>query len=1159
MRKLILVLLMFSLLPLTMAAGDNWLLHFSDGTLKLNGTDVCLDDGTCMSSIIAGGAGDITGVVTNGNYLTGGTLTGTATLLLNETFLNATITTIATSIGGSGDNSSWNETYATTIYAPINYGDDWNKTYADTLYAGIGAGADNESWNQSLADTLYADISVTDTNILTDADFNATQMENNGGTLNILPSWLTTFFNTLFGTKDTDDLTEGSTNLYDNQSWTEVVADGKYAVIGAGADNSSWNQSLATSLYADISVTDTDTNLSESDVEGYIFDADNTGDLETSGNLTGAYILGDGSQLTGIESASDTNCSVDGSCGLITYDSELSYYTDADIDGTETAFDDWDKNESDDFDGTWNSLTGIPAGFADGIDNQSTGGVDWTELTSVPAGFDDDIDNDTTYTAGTNLTLDGTEFQLNVAGVLTWLSGIFFDSEADLTDLLDDNYADISVTGDNSSWNQSLATTLYADISVTGDNSSFNQTLTNNLYVNIDGDNMTGNLNTTGSMTADDFTIDNMTLNGETYLSIYDYISVTQTSGHFEGGEFTDNGDGSLNVSSGSGLIRDSNSELAPIMFFDWAENVSIPLTDGSTNYIYISYNSGTPTIQASLVKSVVNGRNTIFLGKVFREGINLHMIKAGMLISEPVKNTLGYLTSVFGEVVRASGSEVSETGTLNLATTAGVAYGGLTRLIVPSQDTSGADTFEYYYYDGADWIEYSTSAINNTHYNNPASGLSELTVNKYGVHWVYVDADADGNILVVYGQGDYSLTEAEEAQPPSILPTHVSEFASLAAKIIIQEGEATFYSIASAYDTSFTSATINDHNELTGLQGGTGDEYYHLTGTEYTELQAGSYDNESWNQTLATSLYADISVVDTNVLTDADFNATQMENNGGTLNILESWLSTLFDTLFGVKDSDDLTEGSVNLYDNSTWNQTLATSLYADISVTGDNSSWNQTLADSLYADISVVDTDTFVGNYSTYLTLFNWNKTYADTLYAGIGVTGDNSSWNESLADTLYYGIDNPSSFYNATDFDIADYFTSAEVLGFSYYNSTDFSISDYYTSSQIDGFSYYNATNFDIADYSTTTEAGNLYEPISAHFDASTTVNITCINTACDWYFNATDNTIHGINTMINNLNITANLTVDRLATTNNLSIGICTNSSGDTFFGYIEGAC
>ena len=51
---------------------------------------------------------------------------------------------------GAG-NMSWNESYADTLYAPVNYGDDWNKTYADTLYAAIGSA--NNPFDQSLNTT----------------------------------------------------------------------------------------------------------------------------------------------------------------------------------------------------------------------------------------------------------------------------------------------------------------------------------------------------------------------------------------------------------------------------------------------------------------------------------------------------------------------------------------------------------------------------------------------------------------------------------------------------------------------------------------------------------------------------------------------------------------------------------------------------------------------------------------------------------------------------------------------------------------------------------------------------------------------------------------------------------------------------------------------
>lgn len=68
--------------------------------------------------------------------------------------------------------------------------------------------------------------------------------------------------------------------------------------------------------------------------------------------------------------------SVNGQTGNVSLDTDdISqgttnlYYSDSYIDGNETAFTGWDKNASDDFNGAWSSLTGVPAGFSDGVDN----------------------------------------------------------------------------------------------------------------------------------------------------------------------------------------------------------------------------------------------------------------------------------------------------------------------------------------------------------------------------------------------------------------------------------------------------------------------------------------------------------------------------------------------------------------------------------------------------------------------------------------------------------------------------------------------------------------------------------------------------------------------------------------------------------------------
>jgi hypothetical protein len=158
----------------------------------------------------------------------------------------------------------------------------------------------------------------------------------------------------------------------------------------------------------------------------------------------------------------DTNCSSDGSCGLITYDSETSA---------------WDKNAADDFDGAWSSLTGVPAGFADDVDNDTmncsaegscglitydseTSGWDkneaddfdgaWSSLTGVPAGFSDNVDNDTTlsqeevedYTGGMT---SGTETNIAVT---------YNDGTGNLDYVVSDNW--INESGDTMSGNLAM-------------------------------------------------------------------------------------------------------------------------------------------------------------------------------------------------------------------------------------------------------------------------------------------------------------------------------------------------------------------------------------------------------------------------------------------------------------------------------------------------------------------------------------------------------------------------------------------------------------------------------------------------------------------------------------------------------------------------------
>ncbi len=348
------------------------------------------------------------------------------------------------------------------------------------------------------------------------------------------------------------------------------------------------------------------------------------------------------------------------------------------------------------------------------------------------------------------------------------------------------------------------------------------QTLTNKT--------ISGDSNTISEVPSTGIEIASLSLTPERTLQ--DFLNKKMSSGFCSGGDFTSNGDGTVSVALGCGAIRATNTLGVEMLAFDWSANTSVSLTDNTTNYIYVDYNSGSPIV-ASAVSQPTDYRTKVLLGKIYREGSVLHLFKAGMKVSEVANNLIARLVQQEGEASRTSGAVTSETGTRNVKVTAGVVWGGLTRNTTPELDTNVTGTFKYFYYNGSAWVESDATQINNTQYNNTASGLSSLSSNQYGIHWVYVGSD--GCVHVVYGDDSFTLADAEAEQPPTLLPNIISEFTFLSAKIIVKLNDTNFTEVQSAFDISFSSGASALHNELGGLDGGTANEYYHLTNTQHS------------------------------------------------------------------------------------------------------------------------------------------------------------------------------------------------------------------------------------------------------------------------------------------------------------------------------------
>lgn len=313
-----------------------------------------------------------------------------------------------------------------------------------------------------------------------------------------------------------------------------------------------------------------------------------------------------------------------------------------------------------------------------------------------------------------------------------------------------------------------------------------------------------------------------------TYTTLQDFINM-QSSGLISGGHILDNGDGTVNVESGSGFIKITDESITQTLFFDWADSTSVVLEDNNLNYIYIDYNDGSPIIGSTSNFGDLNQKSKFSLGRVYRIGTELHIVFPALTnccFSEKLQDRL---FEVYG-LRRASGCVVTEIGERYISVTSGVTYISLNRRTTEEFDST-SNSFIYTYRDGAGgWTRtFGQSQIDNLHYDDGGVALGNLTPGKYGVHWVFIEID--GGIEIVYGQGDYTLTEAELAVPPSELPPHLTcGIADIIAKIIIEQNSSNITSIETPTIYPFTTSVVFAHNDLGSLQGGQAGQFYHQT-----------------------------------------------------------------------------------------------------------------------------------------------------------------------------------------------------------------------------------------------------------------------------------------------------------------------------------------
>ena len=278
-------------------------------------------------------------------------------------------------------------------------------------------------------------------------------------------------------------------------------------------------------------------------------------------------------------------------------------------------------------------------------------------------------------------------------------------------------------------------------------------------------------------------------------------------------------------------------------------------LTDNDTNYICISYNSGTPIYTVSTTNTE-NGSDIVLALIVYRLGNFIHVLEFGNQ-GAGLANKLNDRIIATQRAARESGLTLGLSGSNGIVTVSeGVVWNGpyrQTLAAINSQD----DVFFKNFHSASVWTYTTTGNFINNEFYDTGINTASVSSGKYLVNWYFRGQEVNDHIYEVFGTGQYdSVSEAQLSTEPA-LPELITSHGILLGRIIIQSGSTTGQ-VESAFTTVFQSTAVTAHNDLLSIQGGTAGQYYHLTQNQYDNIALKNINNNfTTSQTITGSVVA--------------------------------------------------------------------------------------------------------------------------------------------------------------------------------------------------------------------------------------------------------------------------------------------------------------
>lgn len=345
-----------------------------------------------------------------------------------------------------------------------------------------------------------------------------------------------------------------------------------------------------------------------------------------------------------------------------------------------------------------------------------------------------------------------------------------------------------------------------------------------------------------------------------TYSTLQESFDVMNSPGLVTGGTFTDLGGGNLGVAAGTCTIRNLDDDVSTLQFANFdAATLAIP-NDSVTRFIGVERNGGYPHV----IQKTTNTWNmdTEFpLGYAANAGGTLFPFYNPFKVGDPITNIIQRFDAQSAIIRSAAGGLIlGNTPTRTATLTAGVAWARLNDYPVSAKN-SGTQTLISIRPNPASppplILTPGLTQWPNTQYLSGTT-LTTMTNNRWANLWFFVNIGT-GAWGFAYGTAEYlNSSQAAQEGVPAYLTENFLLSNLLVGRYIFEKSNDTPI-VESAFTRTFSTQAISNHNQLSGLQGGQLNEYYHLTAAQWNALTGASTTAQffrggttpSWSNTL--------------------------------------------------------------------------------------------------------------------------------------------------------------------------------------------------------------------------------------------------------------------------------------------------------------------